>query len=1098
MDAVNLPIIMIQPAVTIRAFGPIRADVDGRPVSLGSRGQRTVLTRLVLARRRVVSTDLLIEDLWAGDPPPRALGALQVHVSNLRRVLEPNRPPRSPATVLISAPPGYALTLPDEAVDVWQFEHLVDRTDRYTDALALWTDGPYREVSDAAWAASEVTRLEHLRRTAVERRASDMIARGNHAAVVSDLESVIALAPDREESVRLLALALYRGGRQSDALAVLRRSRDYLADEFGIDPDPTLRTLESDILAHSVDEVQVEEVHAVVAPVVPAERSTAQADPEVANGRPDDLAALVAAADTAAASGLGIAWIGGEAGEGKSTLASMLSAELRQRQWNIGWGRCPEVDGAPPGWAWSEVLQSLANVAGMDDDVRDKLAPILPRSSEIDTAQPFWLGKWVADYLCRLAESSPILVVLDDVHRGDALTLSVLRQLATDARGAHILVVATFRSSEITEDLTSAWATLLDVPSTRLELAGLPPDRMAAVAADFGLVDPSPDTLALLVTRTEGNPLFLRELVRLIVSEGASAAREAIPTGIGEVLRRRLSRLPEHTVTTLRRLSVLGRESDLDTLLEMTKADEDQLLDDLEPAVLAGLLTERAADRLQFTHALVRDTLYLDLPKLRRRRLHAQAYAVLRDRAPEDLALLAHHAALGATSTTAIESTHVIAAAAHRAESLSSHKDALALWNSALETLDLDPMAPATERLALLIRVVASLARAANTREARVRRQEAIDIAWALDDRRALLDAVTSWRAPVIWHIREGIADEGILRHVNALLADPDVGEADRTRLLVTSVFEIEGLDSATASKQAVDAVALAERLGDPELLCLALNAFGYIAFGPDHDDERVARAEQLLAVATDIGSAEYQALAHFQLFLACNAVVDLEGARSHVRDAIQLASGAALTQLLGVLTIFGGLVDVLAGRYGVAAARYEAVADYMDEQGTSHGFEIRYIGRLATAIATDSYDGILDDFPTLDGDLPVRIHNPWVLALARSGNMSRAREIWARTEPYQRDYYWRGMTAVRALAAAALGDTDVCRECYDELLPFAGTFAGVDSGSLYCGAVDSALAATADVLGMHDAAADHRVAAERLFASTKDLLADPQWMDAR
>ncbi|SNS63466.1 BTAD domain-containing putative transcriptional regulator [Rhodococcoides kyotonense] len=1084
---------MMQPPVTMRAFGPIRADVAEQPASLGSRGQRTVLARLVLARRRVVSTDLLIEDLWAGDPPPRALGALQVHVSNLRRALEPDRPPRSPATVLISAPPGYALVLPDESVDVWQFEHLVD-AGRYTDALALWTDGPYREVADAPWAAPEVIRLEDLRRTAVERRASEMIAGGSHASVVADLEAVIAVAPDREESVRLLALALYRGGRQSDALATLRRSREYLADELGIDPDPALRTLESDILSHSVSEARAEPPRPVEIPAAPSPTHV----PSVVNGRPDDLAALVTAADTAAASGFGIAWIGGEAGEGKSTLAALLATELRTRSWNVGWGRCPEVDGAPPGWAWSEALDSLASTAGMDDDIRSKLDPILPQSAGSTSPQPFWLGKWAAEYLSGIADRTPTLVVLDDVHRGDALTMSILRQLASDARGNRIFVVATYRSSEISDDLMSAWATLLDIPSTRLELAGLSPDRMAAVAEDFGLFDPSDETLSLLATRTEGNPLFVRELVRLIVSEGPPAARETVPTGIGDVLRRRLSRLPERTVTTLRRLSVLGREADLDTLLDMAKVDEDTLLDDLEPAVLAGLLTESDFDRVQFTHALVRDTLYLDLPKLRRRRMHALAFSVLGTRTPDDLALLAHHAALGATSTTALTSTHVIAAAARRAESLSSHKDALALWNSAVETLDLNPMAPSSDRLSLLIPLVASLARAANTTQARIRRQEAIDIAGTLDDRRALLEAVTSWRAPVIWHIREGLADDGLLRHVNALLAEPDTGDADRVRLLTTSVFEIEGLDSTTASAQATEAVTLAEKLDDPELLCLSLNAFGYIAFGPDHDDEQLARAEQLLAVATDAGLTDCQALAHFQLFLACNAVVDLEGAREHVRDAVRLASGAALTQLLGVLTIFGGLVDVLAGRYDAAAARYQAVADYMDEQGTSHGFEIRYIGKLAVAIATDDYTGVIDDFASLDLDLPVRIHNVWVLALARTGQIERAREIWAHTEPYQRDYYWRGMTAVRALAAAALNDVAVCRACYDDLLPYSGTFAGVDSGSLYCGAVDSALAATADVLGMHDAAAAHRVAAEQLVASTQDLLADPGWVDLR
>lgn len=1068
--------------------------MNGASASLGSRGQRAVLARLVLARRRVVSTDLLIEDLWAGGPPPRALGALQVHVSNLRRVLEPDRPPRSPASVLVSAPPGYALDLPDGAVDVWEFECLVAEG-AVAEALQLWRDDPYREVGDTSWAGPEITRLDNVRRDCVERLAGRSIDDGDPAAAVAPLEAVVRDTPDREESVRLLALALYRSGRQSDALAVLRRSREYLADEMGVDPSPVLRGLESDILSHSVP--QADRSRGAID--LPDRTATRPVTPQQENGRPGELASLLADAESARSSGLRLAWIGGEAGEGKSTLASMVTTELAARGWNVAWGRCPETDGAPPAWAWGEALTALSRTVDMDADVRERLSPLLPDSPNADTssAQPFWLGKWVAEYLGDLARTAPTVVVLDDVHRGDALTVSILRQLAADARGAPLFVMATFRGSEVTDDLQSAWATLLDVPASRIELAGLGPDRIAAVARSFATRELSASDLAVLEARTGGNPLFIREFVRLIASEGSKAAREAVPTGIGDVLRRRLSRLPDRTLTVLRRLSVLGRDSDLDTLLATTGTDEDQLLDDLEPAVLAGLLTEPAADRVQFTHALVRDTLYYELPLLRRRRAHAVAFSVVTERFPDDLAAAARHAALGASASTARAWTAVIAAAAERAQSLGSHTDALALWKSAVSTVELAPDPKPAERVALLVPLVASLARAANTVEARQRRQEAIDLARGLGDRAALVDAVTSWRAPVVWHIREGRADRAILDTLDALLADPTTDRRERALLLVTSVFEIEGLDSALASAQAVEAVALAEEIGDPEVLCMALNAFGYVAFGPDHDDERIIRAQRLLDVATEVGFAEYQALAHFQLFLACNSVVDLVGARGHVQEAVRYASGAALTQLLGVLTIYGGLVDILAGRFDAGLARYEAVADYMDEQGTSHGFEIRYIGRLATAIARDEYEDIIDVLPTLDRDLPVRVRNAWVLALARSGDTAGARRVWGDTEPYQRDYFWRGMTALRAHAAAALGDADVCRRCYDDLLPFAGTFAGVDSGSLYCGPVDAALAATADVLGLASAA-QYRVSAEHLIASTRSLLADPAWLSGR
>jgi DNA-binding SARP family transcriptional activator len=124
--------------VRLRVLGQLTAEVDGRAVNVGSRHQRAVLALLLAARRAVVPTDRLIDDLWGGEPPPRAIASLQTYVSNLRRLIEPDRSPRAPARWLISAPPGYALRLPDEAVDAWRFDGLV------REARAVRTSDPTR------------------------------------------------------------------------------------------------------------------------------------------------------------------------------------------------------------------------------------------------------------------------------------------------------------------------------------------------------------------------------------------------------------------------------------------------------------------------------------------------------------------------------------------------------------------------------------------------------------------------------------------------------------------------------------------------------------------------------------------------------------------------------------------------------------------------------------------------------------------------------------------------------------------------------------------------------------------------------------------
>ncbi|TDD66861.1 AfsR/SARP family transcriptional regulator, partial [Actinomadura rubrisoli] len=250
----------------VRVLGAFGAAVDGAPVDLGGPRRRSVLARLVAAHGRMVPAERLVEELWAGTAPPRAAAGLQSFVSHLRRALEPGRPPRTPAQVLVTEAPGYALRLPGGDVDAWRFDALIDEAAALLDAgdpsgarrraeaaLAEWRGPAYAEFADLPWAAAEAARLDERRRLAVERRADAMLRLGAAAGAVPDLETHAAANPLREEAWRLLALALYRTGRQGDALAALRRARTVLTEELGVDPGPALRRLEVGILAQSPD-----------------------------------------------------------------------------------------------------------------------------------------------------------------------------------------------------------------------------------------------------------------------------------------------------------------------------------------------------------------------------------------------------------------------------------------------------------------------------------------------------------------------------------------------------------------------------------------------------------------------------------------------------------------------------------------------------------------------------------------------------------------------------------------------------------------------------------------------------------------------------
>lgn len=241
-------------------LGPVAAwDGAGGAIALKGPRHRAVLARLLVARRRVVPVTRLVEDLWE-DPPPGAVGAVRTFVAALRRALEPQRPPRTPARLLVTEGPGYALRAEPGEVDAWRFEQAVagatalppaDALARLEEALGWWRGPAYADFAEETWARAERSRLGELRLHAVERQAEARLALGRAAAAVPDLDAHVAEHPWREDAWRLLALALYRAGRQGDALAVLRRARAMLVEQLGVAPGPGLRHLEVDILNHA-------------------------------------------------------------------------------------------------------------------------------------------------------------------------------------------------------------------------------------------------------------------------------------------------------------------------------------------------------------------------------------------------------------------------------------------------------------------------------------------------------------------------------------------------------------------------------------------------------------------------------------------------------------------------------------------------------------------------------------------------------------------------------------------------------------------------------------------------------------------------------
>jgi DNA-binding SARP family transcriptional activator len=248
-----------------RILGPLEVHADGRVLQLGGPKPRTLLAVLLLRAGEVVSADELIEELWGESPARSARHLLHVYVSGLRRALEGDAQDGSHG-LLVSRAPGYVLAIDAEGIDARRFERLLHEgrrllvgedpagaADTLREALALWRGSALADFTYQPFAQAEIARLEELRLVALEERIEAELERGRHRELVGELELLVARHPLRERPRGQLMLALYRSGRQADALETYQAARRLLVDELGIEPGNALRQLQQAILRHDAE-----------------------------------------------------------------------------------------------------------------------------------------------------------------------------------------------------------------------------------------------------------------------------------------------------------------------------------------------------------------------------------------------------------------------------------------------------------------------------------------------------------------------------------------------------------------------------------------------------------------------------------------------------------------------------------------------------------------------------------------------------------------------------------------------------------------------------------------------------------------------------
>ncbi len=1113
----------------VRTLGALDAVLEANGTDeapdLGGPRQRSVLALLLVARGQVVSVDRLVEDLWNGEPPPKALGALQAYVSHLRRALEPQRAPRTPAAVLVSEPPGYALRLPVEAVDAWCFESLVRQANETSDphrtrelldqALDLWRGPAYAEFATESWAVAEAARLDGLRILARERWCEAVLRAGAATDAVLAAEVLTSENPLREEGWRLLAMSLYASGRQADALTALRRARDILADELGLDPGPALLQVETDVLTQRL-EIPVARVPREPVPVdSPAnDRTHGEATPGPVGGttnrpvtggivptdapdlygRDTELNALHAVAGEAGARpDRRVVLIAGEAGAGKSALVDQFARELAANHWRVVVGRCPESAGAPPAWAWVEALKALS--AEIDPgQLSPALAPLLDEKStparESDASfGRFLLGRAVTAYLTTAARSRPLAIVLDDLHRGDSETLALLDSVAAAVTGVPLLLIAAYRPAEVQSSLRDALAGLAALPPTRLTIAGLDRAQAARLIRSVAGAQPDAATLTALVDRTGGNPFYLAESARLLGSEGRLVATSKVPEGVRDVLRRRFARLPEITVSVLRLAAVIGREVDIDVLVRAAEVDEDTVLDALEAGVMAGLLTEPAADSVRFAHLLVRDTLYDDAPRLRQSRWHARIATALAEIRPGDLAALAHHYHQAGTAATARSAVDAAVRAADQAVARYAHDTAADLYGQALADLDrvpTDAAAPAgpdrvAERVELLARLSLSQLAAGAGVAAKDSRKRALAVANTAGRLDLLIRGLSAWDLPTPWLNRTyGVVDVEVVDLIDHVLQveDPLVTPAVRARMLCALVAEISGEQPDRALSAAREAAQLARVDGDPVLIGLSLHALCGVVSPELEPVERLAIGRELMEIGRLPGLAVFALIGHHSMVQVHGATGDHVAMAQHIDEMQKLITQYRWRQAEGIVAMHRATIAHLTGHLDEAEAIYAAAAERIRSGGALDAEGIIMLAFLTIRITQGRVGELEAVGRTVDSQATDVIAELLALVILNQGRPDEARRIRGVIRPIRRDFFHSLLLTLRAMLVIGLAERAEAAGLYPELLKYRGQIAGAGTGSFAAGPVDIVLGDLSAFLGRPVDAGDHYRAA--------------------
>lgn len=841
-------------------------------------------------------------------------------------------------------------------------------------------------------------------------------------------------------------------------------------------------------------------------------------------GREGEREALLRAWKEAAAGERRVVLVAGEPGIGKTSVAAELARGVHADGALVLYGRCDEELGIPY-QPFAEALgayvaacpaEELRAQLGRLGGELARLVPDLPKRvpglPEPLRAEPeterYRLLDGVRQFLTAMSDFAPVLLVLDDLHWAVKPTLTLLRHIVRVGESTRLLVVGTYRDTDVarTHPLAEVLAELRGEPGVeRLSLRGFDESEVVAYieAAAGHALDAEDMAFARTVhAESEGNPFFVGEILRHLAEIGGVAqqagrwratrsfAEFGLPEGVRELIGQRLARLPETANEVLGVAATIGREFDVALLTEVSERDQDAVLDALEQAERSRLVVGVPGrhDRFSYAHALVRATVLDGLPASRRLRLHRRVGCALEARpdAGARIAELAHHFGEAAALGEVERAVHYSRRAGDLARASLAFEEAGLHYERALAALAVAGRAEPALRCDLEIALGDALHRAGDPRHRDVL-AGAADRARTLGDPMRLAEVVLALNLMGYWSTVGGV-DPGFVTLAEEALAA--IGDADtpvRARVLAVLAAEL----SFTAEEErrlalGREAIAVARRLGDPATLARVQASYLLASRRPDGLEERLGLAGELISLGEELGDLEATFYGHTLRWWELFDRGDIAAAEAHLETIDDLARVLHQPLALWRSDARRGCHALLAGRLGdaeqLALDTYQtAIRGGAPEAVAKAGYVIQLFAlrydQGRSAEIEPAVAALVDAQPVY------LVWRAW-LALLQSGSDDPAR---ARSQlealstrnfsNFPRETGWLSGMVALAQVAAALGDRSRAGVLYHLLSPYPGRNSNM--GAAPTGPTDLALGMLAGTLGRFEDAEGHFVACD-------------------